>query len=185
MNSHLNKTLIKISQLFKKNGIPYMVIGGYAVSIYGEMRLTQDIDITLGVDVDNFDNIIKVISDDFIIVGEEPKEFANKTNVIIAVDKTNQIRVDIIFSFIPFETEAVNNAQKIKILNNEIKIVSVDDLLVYKLLAGRAKDIDDAKNIYSCNENSINPEKITNILRELSLYIDNNALENWNDIIKD
>lgn len=33
-------------------GVPYMVIGGQAVLIYGEPRLTKDIDITLGVDVD-------------------------------------------------------------------------------------------------------------------------------------
>ena len=30
-------------------GLPYMVIGGQAVLVHGEPRLTRDIDITLGV----------------------------------------------------------------------------------------------------------------------------------------
>jgi hypothetical protein len=29
-------------------GIPYMIIGGQAVLLYGEPRLTKDIDITIG-----------------------------------------------------------------------------------------------------------------------------------------
>ncbi|MDI3467220.1 MAG: hypothetical protein OJF50_006041 [Nitrospira sp.] len=30
--------------------IPYMIIGGQAVLLYGEPRLTRDIDVTLGID---------------------------------------------------------------------------------------------------------------------------------------
>jgi len=40
--------LRKISVGLEKRGIPYMVIGGQAVLIHGEPRLTRDIDITLG-----------------------------------------------------------------------------------------------------------------------------------------
>ncbi len=41
--------LKKIGLALDENAIPYMVIGGQAVLLYGEPRLTRDIDITLGV----------------------------------------------------------------------------------------------------------------------------------------
>ncbi|GJL55165.1 MAG: hypothetical protein NPIRA02_22970 [Nitrospirales bacterium] len=40
---------MKISKTLKRRRIPYMVIGGQAVLVYGEPRLTRDIDVTLKV----------------------------------------------------------------------------------------------------------------------------------------
>ncbi|TKS61287.1 MAG: hypothetical protein EWM72_00774 [Nitrospira sp.] len=40
--------------------IPYMIIGGQAVLLYGEPRLTRDIDVTLGIDVDRVSDLLKV-----------------------------------------------------------------------------------------------------------------------------
>ena len=46
------KTLLTtISRELGKAGLPYMIIGGQAVLLYGTPRLTNDIDITLGVSV--------------------------------------------------------------------------------------------------------------------------------------
>ena len=42
------KLLKKIANELSAHNIPYMVIGGQAVLLYGEPRVTKDIDITLG-----------------------------------------------------------------------------------------------------------------------------------------
>ncbi len=39
-----------------------MVIGGQAVLLYGEPRLTKDIDITLGIDISELDRVMKVVA---------------------------------------------------------------------------------------------------------------------------
>jgi hypothetical protein len=49
----LEKLLKKISLKFEKNKIDYMIIGEQAVLIYGEPRLTKDIDIILGTDIED------------------------------------------------------------------------------------------------------------------------------------
>ncbi|MCS7312955.1 MAG: hypothetical protein NZ742_08605 [Acidobacteria bacterium] len=46
--------LERIAQVLETADLPYMVIGGQAVLLYGEPRLTQDIDITLGADLDRW-----------------------------------------------------------------------------------------------------------------------------------
>ena len=51
------KLLAKIANELRKLRIPYMVVGGQAVLLYGEPRLTKDIDITLGVGVDGLPKI--------------------------------------------------------------------------------------------------------------------------------
>ena len=46
--------IIRIAKAFKENNIPYIIIGGQAVLLYGEPRLTRDIDIILGLSIDSF-----------------------------------------------------------------------------------------------------------------------------------
>jgi hypothetical protein len=51
----LFELLERIALELERAGIPYMVTGGQAVLLYGEPRLTRDIDITLGVSTDQLD----------------------------------------------------------------------------------------------------------------------------------
>lgn len=44
--------LERLAHVLDEARLPYMIIGGQAVLFYGEPRLTRDIDITLGVDID-------------------------------------------------------------------------------------------------------------------------------------
>ena len=46
--------IIRIAKAFNENNIPYIIIGGQAVLLYGEPRLTRDIDIILGLSIDSF-----------------------------------------------------------------------------------------------------------------------------------
>ena len=50
--------LSRIASSLEKHCIPYMIIGGQAVLLYGEPRLTRDIDVTLGVNTDHLDQAL-------------------------------------------------------------------------------------------------------------------------------
>ena len=52
----------KIGRELDSRGIPYMIIGGQAVLLYGEPRLTRDIDVTLGMGEEERDIIREVPS---------------------------------------------------------------------------------------------------------------------------
>ena len=53
----IKKVVIKVTKILEENKIPYMVIGGYASLVYGVIRMTEDIDITLGLDVNEAEKI--------------------------------------------------------------------------------------------------------------------------------
>ena len=62
----LETTLLRIAKVFSVNGIPYMLIGGYSMTLHGCPRMTEDLDVTLGVDIDCFDNILALLENDLI-----------------------------------------------------------------------------------------------------------------------
>lgn len=180
----LNTTLLKITSLLSKHDIPYMVIGGYAVLYHGEARFTEDIDIVLGVDVDTLDQVLEVINGKFEVRTSNPKDFVTQTNVLPLREKESGIKVDLIFSFIPFEREAIRNAETAKIEGEKVQIIKAEDLIIYKLLSGRPKDVEDAKSVFQLNLKDVDTEEIERNISELSQLLGNDLISKKWDKIK-
>lgn len=73
------RILKQIARALDKAGIPYMVIGGQAVLLYGEPRLTKDIDITLGMILEHLPEVLEVIRDMGLGILVDPEEFTRRT----------------------------------------------------------------------------------------------------------
>jgi len=125
------KILSRIGVSLSKHNLPYMVVGGQAVLLYGEPRLTRDIDITLGVDVDHLGEVLAVVQGlNLKPLPQEIESFVRETMMLPALDEHMGIRVDFIFSYTPYETGAIKRAKKVKIMGQEVNI----DKLVKSLL---------------------------------------------------
>ncbi len=122
--------LEKLAIELEKQNVPYMVIGGQAVLAYGEPRLTRDIDLTLGWSSDRAGEILDVAEAlGWKALAERPREFALETMVLPCQDPKSGIRIDFIFSFSPYEAEALRRANRLKIRNAEVRFASVEDFL--------------------------------------------------------
>ena len=181
--NRLEQTLIKIAKLFLENDIPYMLIGGYSMVLHGCPRFTEDLDITLGVDIDAFDKILNVVSNDFRTLVANPKEFAEKTNVLLLESVNTGIRIDLVFSFIDFERQAIEKAETVIINNIPIKNVNIENLLVYKMLAGRERDKEDVINLLNLRYEKIDKEQVSEKIKELSLVLQNDVYDSWKIIL--
>ncbi len=142
------KTILKIAESLDERGIPYMIIGGQAVLLYGEPRLTRDIDVTLGVNTDRAGEIFAIAGKiAFKPIPEDAETFVKETMVLPVRDEATGIRVDFIFSFTPYESQAIKRARRIKILNGLVCFASPEDLIIHKIFAGRPRDVEDVKNV--------------------------------------
>ncbi len=69
-----------------------MVIGGQAVLLYGEPRLTKDIDITLGIGIDRLTEIRAIVDRlklDYL--ADNVNDFAKETMVLPVIDRKSGI----------------------------------------------------------------------------------------------
>jgi len=182
----IEELLKKLAQHLDKSEIPYMIIGGQAVLLYGTPRLTRDIDITLGVDTDKFSTIEEICSQlSLEILSEKPADFARETKVLPAEEPKSKIRVDFIFSFTEYEAQAIKRANQVTMDEYPVKFASPEDVIIHKMVAARAIDIEDVKSMLAKNRRTINVKYIERWLLEFSNIVEHkDILARFNSLFK-
>lgn len=128
--------------------LPYMVIGGQAVMIHGEPRLTRDVDVTVGVTPESLDTVLAAVGNlGLKVLVDAPYDFVKETWVLPCEETLSGIRVDIMFSFSQYEQQAIARTVQIPIAMQSVNFASAEDLVVQKVVAGRPRDLEDARTV--------------------------------------
>ncbi len=173
------KLIKKIAIKLEKKSIPYMIIGGQAVLLYGEPRLTKDIDITLGIGADKLEIIIELAKSlKLSILVKDPETFVQKTMVLPVLDEKSGIRADLIFSNSAYEQSAMKRVNRITLEGLEINFASLEDVVIHKMVAGRPRDIEDVKSILLKNP-AYDKKYIIKWLSDFDVSLDMNSVNEF------
>jgi hypothetical protein len=178
--------LARLGASLRKHRLPYMIIGGQAVLLYGEPRLTRDIDITLGVNTDRLDELLTLVKGLLLRpIPQDPEAFVMETMVLPTLDDFSGIRVDFIFSFTPYESRAIRRARKITLLGQEVCFASPEDLIIHKIFAGRPRDLEDVRSVLLRNRD-LDVPYIRDRLKEFDASLGkDDFLSSFEGILKD
>lgn len=137
----------ELLQLLNENKVEYLIIGGYAVIIYGYPRLTIDIDVWVNPTIDNSKKVIKTIKDFGFEFENLTFEDFNKPDNVIQLGRP-PYRIDILTSI---EGMIFDECFRRKFIYSyqdlEIVFISKEDLLKNKKMVGRHKDLDDISKL--------------------------------------
>jgi hypothetical protein len=123
----------------------------------------------LGVDIDKLESVKSLCGElGFIILTKDVDNFVSRTHVLPAEDPLTKIRVDFIFSFTPYEDQAIKRATPISVGNCDVKFATREDLIIHKILAGRAIDKEDVKGVIRRNAPKLDASYIQKWLKEFS-----------------
>lgn len=137
----------EIHQFLTELQVSYAIIGGTAVQLWGEPRLTQDVDLTVATPLDDPDTFIKQILDRFDSRVKDAHQFARKSRVIL-VKASNDIPLDISLGLPGYEDQVVERAIWYELApGKQIRLCSAEDLIIHKAVASRPQDIRDIEGV--------------------------------------
>ncbi len=116
--------------------------------LHGQPRLTEDIDVTLGVDPSHLPavrDVCRALNLDPL--PEQIEKFVADTNVFPVHDAESSIRVDFIFSTTPYERQAIERAVMVELAGELVPFATAEDLVIHKLFADRARDVEDVETV--------------------------------------
>lgn len=138
----------RLAQQLQSRGLAYMLIGGQAVLLYGEPRLTKDIDVTLGAGTEKLPVVLELAYTlGLKVLVDSPESFVKQTMVLPCLEARSGIRIDFILSNTPYEQQALKRARPVKLGGTEIYFTTPEDLIIHKIIAGRPRDLEDVKHI--------------------------------------
>jgi len=177
--------LQRIARAFDRANIPYMVIGGQAVLLYGEPRLTRVIDITVGLDSSGLHRVLAIVRELGLRVLVDPAEpFVRDTMVLPTIEDSSTIRVDIVFSFSAFEQAALERVRPHLIGKTKVRFASLEDLVIHKTVAGRSRDLEDVRVVLLKNP-GFDRNYIEHWLKLFDESLTENYLETFRSILNE
>jgi hypothetical protein len=179
-NSALFRALAAVEQLLSKLGDQGIVIGGVAASLIGRPRLTEDIDVVVIFQLDEIELVLTAAASVGIVPRIVDVEvFAHESRVLLLAHAATGIEIDISLGVLPFEVEAVKHATIHQIGDIHIRLPTPEDLIIFKAVAHRAKDLQDIYDIIQANPN-LNRKRVRAKVRSFARVLD--IPEIWEDI---
>lgn len=180
-------TLRQAWHILDEQRVPAALMGGLALAHWGYIRSTQDVDLMIaladlrssallarlavaGYRSKRRDPLIRLPDAQFIQLFYEPR------------GASLEIQIDLLLAESPFHRQAIE--RRITLPDSELgfhlNVVSCEDLIVLKLIAGRILDRVDAGELLKANRDALDLSYLTNWIRQLRLQ--RAFAEAWNDV---
>ena len=134
-------------RLLSDHEVAYLLVGGYAVAMYGYVRYTADMDIWVLMSAENASKVVNVLQDFGLPSANELLEvFQNEKRVVGMGMPPYKIEVITSIDGVKFE-ECYSKKQIIEIDGIPINFISLEDLKKNKAASGRFKDLNDLEHL--------------------------------------
>ncbi len=136
VSSRLIDGLTRAHQVLSEAGLAHALLGGIAANLYRrEPRATHDIDFAVRASASE----TLALLDAFRSAGWTPV-VRTPTTQTLRLAHNDLPPIDILIAGTPFEYSAIERAKTLSIDDRDMLIVTPEDLIVYKLIAGRGHD---------------------------------------------
>jgi len=151
--SDLIKTLHDFATLFERLQVPYAIMGGWAVRMYGLPRPTYDVDFTIAIDRERLPELYDTATEMGFTV---PEQFVSGWVDTVAGMPLVKFRlylldrgidVDVFLAESEYQQELMRRRRSYDLDGQLVCFVSPEDLILLKMLAARPRDIGDIEDV--------------------------------------
>ena len=136
-----------LSAVLKTQGIRWYLFGAQAVAIWGRPRLTTDVDVTVQPESGAEALIALLRGAGFKLSEAFSDEFVRSTRVLPLIHQSSGMPLDVVLAGPGLEEQFLHRAVVVALDDFAVPVISPEDLVVTKLLAGREKDVEDIRGV--------------------------------------
>src|SRR5262245_51753692 len=154
-----------LAEVMREEGARWYLFGAQAVAAYGVPRMTGDVDVTAEVSPGRLEHFVSAMRRaDFVLRVDDPAEFVRRARVLPFGHGPTNLPLDVVLAGPGLEALFLARARTISLGDVEIPVIAPEDLIVTKLLAARAKDLDDVKGVLRQQSGKLDQEMIRDTL---------------------
>jgi hypothetical protein len=145
----------------------WYVFGAQAVIAYGVPRLSADVDVTLQLVPDEPERFARDMDTAGFALRVSDPDFVRRTRVMPFVHLPTAMPLDVVLAGSGLEEEFLDRAQIVDLGGARMPLIDPSDLIIAKVLAGRPKDLEDARSLWRLRGADLDADRIRRLLRLL------------------
>jgi len=151
----------------------YAIIGGLAAIRLGVPRFTADIDLVFDAQRVRPSALLAELA----AVGIVPRipnaeAFAEQSQVLLLRHQTSDLPIDISLGWLPFEREALDRAIPQSFGGASARVITAEDLVIFKAIASRPRDLDDIRKLLQLHSAEIDLQRVRHWVNEFCLVLE-------------
>lgn len=158
------EALLAIAAAMRKAGVRWYLFGAQAAIIWGSPRLSADVDVTVDLPRETIGALIEAMRERGFELVFADDEFIERMRVLPFLQSTTRMPVDVVLAGPGLEEEFLHRAVAVALHEEMIPVISPDDLIVTKILAGRPKDIEDVRGVILARRDELDVERVRSLL---------------------
>jgi len=162
--------------------IPYAVGGAIAYGLHAPPRATNDVDLNVFVPADGLAAVFDALESSGAVIDRVPA-LASARERGDFVAHVSGMRVDVFVPSIALSRSAAARVRRAILLGRPISILSAEDLVLFKLLFFRAKDLSDVERLVLFQENRLDHRYVRDWLVEM-VGEDDDRVETWDRFVE-
>ena len=137
-----------VSQWLDAGATPGAIVGGVAASILGRPRLTEDVDVLVLLEREDWSSFLAAGQEfGFVPRIEDALGFAEDSRVLLVSHQPSGTPIDIVLGALALEEEIVRGAARMEIAGVAISLPTPESIVVMKAIAQRVRDVSDIEGI--------------------------------------
>ena len=161
------ETAWRLDRFFTERGIPYAIIGGFAVQRWGQPRFTRDVDVTILLPPGSEEATLREIVAAFPARVADAVAFALEHRVL-PLTVPGGSEADVSLGLPGYEEEVIARGVAYDLGGGRtVRLCSAEDLIIHKALAGRPQDLLDIEGIVARQGKALDLVYIRRWLSEL------------------
>lgn len=163
-----------LQEFLEETGWDFYFIGGLAVQVWGQPRLTQDIDLTVFTNLKDEPEYIARLLDRYSPKFSDASQFA-LTNRVLPMFTKGGIGIDVTLGGLSDDSEALRRSSYQWFTDTvSLRVCSADDLVIMKTVAARPRDWLDIEAVI-IKQTNLDWDYIIDTIQSLDAYEDISA----------
>lgn len=157
-------------------GVRSIVIGGVAVGIWGEPRVTRDADLKILLERKDAEFLLAILNPGYDSLLPDPRATIQRQAMLFVKDG-DETRLDLLLADTPYDIGAVCRGHAIEVMPGiTLTVCSPEDLIIYKLISTRPRDHEDADGVIRRQGDALDEKYIVGWLRQFEQAFDDSTL---------
>ena len=125
------------------HGVDYIVVGSHALAVHGHVRATKDLDVWIRPEASNAPRVLRALASFGAAIGELTEKDLAQPGLIFQIGIA-PVRIDILTHIDGVQfSDAWNRRVRTRFEDQEVSVLSREDLIANKKASGRTQDLAD------------------------------------------